>query len=142
MLIYTIKCKPGQGGLVEKRLHIRGRADATQWENLRTVFFDSLDSCDHLVVNIENVEGLTYPLAVLICSTRRSAQFLGKRLTVVGKASDSLPCALAAPGDDRNRTDTFSNNGSFFCLWESCARHLHLSAAKGKKGGSKPGRQR
>ncbi len=140
MLIYTIEHNPGQGPFVQKRLHIRGKADATQWERLQTVFFDSLNSCDHLIVNIENVDEYDYSFTMLICSTRRNAQLLGKRLTIEGKETDSFPCMYAFARHEPNRTCSFSRCDPCY-LEESCCSELPKSAGKQKRPPS-PGKHR
>ncbi len=103
MLVYTIEHNLSLGAFVEKRLHITGKIDSSQWERLGMLLFDSLCSSDHLIVNIENDEEFDYQFSVLICSALKSAHLLGKRLTVEGKAAGLFPCMHAGPEQERNK---------------------------------------
>ncbi|HTP65117.1 MAG TPA: STAS domain-containing protein [Geobacteraceae bacterium] len=87
MLIYTIEHDRGLKQLVRKTLHVEGKVDSRQRERLKTIFFDALSSSDHLIVNIEKVEEFDNSFSALITSIRNTAKFLGKRLTIKGKAA-------------------------------------------------------
>ncbi len=131
MLTYSIEQDIVQGFPVYKTLHMKGKADSTQWERLRAVFFDSLTSCDHLTVNIDNVEEYDYSFTILICSTRRTAQLLGKRLTIAGKATDSFPCIYEHTLHSQNIVCSFPREKTCF-LWERHSRRPPVLSGKRK----------
>ncbi len=131
MLIYSIEQDIVQGIPVQKTLHIKGKADSSQWERLRAVFFDSLTSCEHLIVNIENVKEYDYSFTILICSSQRTAQLLGKRLSIVGKAADSFPCMYEHALHSQNKECSFSPGKNCF-LWESHSRRPPVLPGKRK----------
>lgn len=93
MLTYTAEHNPCLTPFVQKALNVGGKADSKQLEKLKVIFSDSLNSSDHLIVNISKAEEFYYSFSVIICSIRKTAQFLGKRLTIVGKAVDFLASA-------------------------------------------------
>ncbi len=85
MLIYTIEHDCGLKHSVCKTLHIEGTADNGQKERLKAIMLDALSSSDHLIVNIEKVEGFDNSFSSLIWTIRRMAKLLGIRLTIKGK---------------------------------------------------------
>jgi len=132
MLTYTVEHNTGLEPFVHKTLFVEGKADANQWEKLKMIFFDALNSSDHLIVNIRNVEVCDYSFIVLICSIRRTAQLLGKRLTIEGKDADSFACVYECELHALNKGDMFTLNTPCH-LWESSARSIQGSPGAWKK---------
>ncbi len=85
MLIYTIEHDCGLKHSICKTLHIEGKAENGQKERLKSVMLDALSSSDHLILNIEKVEGFDNSFSSLIWTIRRMAKLLGIRLTIKGK---------------------------------------------------------
>jgi ABC-type transporter Mla MlaB component len=121
MLTYTVEHNRGMKPFVQKTLYIEGKADSKQWEKLKTIFFDALNSSDHLIVNIRKVEGFDYSFTVLICSIRRTAQLLGKRLTIEGKSTDFFASVYECALLSRNNSNMLMRNTPGY-LWESSTR--------------------
>ena len=86
MLIYTVEHDHGVKHLVQKTLHIEGKAESRYRERLKTILIDALSSSDHLIVNIAKVEEFDNSFSSLIHTVRRMAKLLGIRLTIKGKA--------------------------------------------------------
>jgi ABC-type transporter Mla MlaB component len=123
MLTYTVEKKPCLTPFVQKTLYVEGKADSKEWQKLKVIFFDALNSSDHLIVNISNVEEFDYPFSALICSIRRTAQFLGKRLTIVGNATDFFACVHECALLDRKKGCAFKIDTPCY-LWESSAGEI------------------
>ena len=143
MLTYTVEHNLGQKPFVQKTLYIEGKADSRQWEKLKTIFFDALNSCDHLIVNISKVEWFDYSFTVLICSIRRTARLLGKQLTIEGKTADSFACVYESVLHSRKKECMFMRNTPCY-LWESSARAIPRFPGEWKKrrAGRKVARER
>ena len=82
MLTYTIEHNRGSKPFVQKTLYIEGKADPSERERLNSIFSDALNSSDHLIINIRDVEMPDYSFTVLIRALRRKAKHLGKQLTI------------------------------------------------------------
>lgn len=123
MLTYTVEQNRGLKPFVQKTLYIEGKADPKQWDKLKTTFFDALNSCDHLILNIKKVEGFDYAFTVLICSIRRTARLLGKRLTIEGVAADSLACMYECALLSRKNAGMYMFNSPGY-LWENSAKAI------------------
>ena len=121
MLTYTVEHNSCLKPLVQKTLYIEGQVDSRQWEKQKTIFSDALNGSDHLIVNIRKVEKYDHSFTVLICSIRRTARLLGKRLTVEVKATDSFSCMNECALHSRKNARKFMLNT--VCLqWESSVR--------------------
>ncbi|HEX9024242.1 MAG TPA: hypothetical protein VF799_10415 [Geobacteraceae bacterium] len=101
MLTYTIEQNSGLKPFVRKILHVEGNADRGQRERLHTLFFDALSSSDHLILDIEEMTEQDNAFPALICSMRRMAKLLGKRLTIQGQAGAFMPCRHQYPSQSR-----------------------------------------
>ncbi len=108
MLVYSFEQNPTGSSPVQRTLHLKGTADASQWERLKTLFFDSLNNCDHLHIEIEDLDEYDCSFAALICCARRTAHLLGKQLTIEGKGADSFPCLYASLLHSRDDKCTFA----------------------------------
>ena len=115
MLIYSIENMLKSG---KKTIYINGNVDSSHWEQLRTVFFDALSKCEHLVINIERIGEYDDSFTLLICSTRKSAQHLGKQLTIQGRAEDAFPCIFEFSLHNQGRECRLSPANTCY-LWES-----------------------
>ena len=120
MLTYTVEHNTGLRPFVQKTLYVEGKADAKQREKLKVIFFDALNNCDHLIVNISKVEEYDYSFTVLICSIRRTAQLLRKQLTIEGKDTDPFACFNECSLHTRDKEEMFLLKTSCY-LWESSA---------------------
>jgi len=56
-----------------------GRAD-----ELRTVLLDAVSKCDHLLLNVRDVTGVSLPFYQLLLAGRRTSSRQGKRLSLEG----------------------------------------------------------
>ncbi len=92
-LLYTIeKCRSSNSS-VQKTVHVEGSVVLSQRLNLQSILLDALLSCDHLVVNLDEVSEIDGSFMVLLCSAHQSAELLHKRLTIQGKGSRSFTSA-------------------------------------------------
>jgi hypothetical protein len=132
MLTYTVEYNLGQKPFVQKTLYIEGKTDSSQWEKLKTIFFDALNTCDHLIVNISKVEGFDYSFTVLICSIRRTANLLGKRLTIEGNTTDSFACVYECVLHSRKKECMFMRKTPCY-LWDSSPRTIPRFPGEWKK---------
>jgi hypothetical protein len=121
MLTYTVEHNRCLKPFVQKTLYIEGKADSKQWEKLKTIFFDALNSSDHLIVNIGKVEKFDHSFTALICSIRRMPRLLGKRLTIEVKATDSFSCMNEFALHSRKHAPMFMFNTVCY-QWESSVR--------------------
>ncbi len=123
MLTYTIEQNSGLKPFVRKILHVEGYADPGQRERLRAMLFDALSSSDHLILDIEEVSAHDDIFPALICSMRRTAKLLGKRLTIQGEAGAFMSCRHQHP--QRARRIRLNSLLSKQCyLWERRFRRV------------------
>ena len=132
MLTYTVEHNSCLKPLVQKTLYIEGKVDSRQWEEQKTIFFDALNSSDHLIVNIGKVEKFDHSFTVLISSIRRTAQLLGKGLTVEVKATDSFSCMNECALNSRKIARMFMFNTVCY-QWESSVRVIQGGPGEWKK---------
>lgn len=132
MLTYTVEHNRCLKPLVQKTLYIEGKVDSRQWEKQKTIFLDALNSSDHLIVNIRKVEKFDHSFTVLICSIRRTARLLGKRLTVEVKATDSFSCMNECALHSRKNVRMFMLNTVCY-QWESYVRVIQGGSDEWKK---------
>jgi len=123
MLTYTVEHNPCLTPFVQKTLYIEGKADCKQWEKLKVIFFDALSSSDHLIVDLSNVEEFDFSLTALICSIQKTANLLGKRLTIEGEANGLFECANECALQSHNKECIIMLNTPCY-LWESRARAI------------------
>jgi ABC-type transporter Mla MlaB component len=90
VLLYTIEKGATNDSFVQKSLHFEGRVDVSQRSSLHSVLFDTLLSCDHLVVNFDKVSEFDASLILLLCSAHQTTKLLNKQLTIQGKGSMSF----------------------------------------------------
>jgi anti-anti-sigma regulatory factor len=97
-------------------IHVEGSVLSGDWDTLRTLCNDTLKARRHLVLNIERVDRYDYSFGALVCLLRRTAQLLGKRMTVVGRPDATFTCVYAAVLNSGNKQCSFSAADSS-CLW-------------------------
>jgi hypothetical protein len=132
MLTYTVEHNRCRKPFVHKTLYIEGKVDSRQWEEQKTIFFDALNSSDHLIVNIRKVEKFDHSFTVLISSIRRTAQLLGNRLTIEVKAGDSFSCLNECAPHSRKHAGIFMHNTVCY-QWESRVRVIQGGSGEWKK---------
>ncbi len=117
MLTYTIEHTRGPSLLVRKTLHVEGRVDFRSRERLKAILFDALSSSDYLILNVEKVEESDSTFPALICSVRRTAKLLGKRLTIRGKTRGALQSQHEHAIPPRNKECAHAADNHYY-LWE------------------------
>ena len=91
MLLYTTVEKGSRkDSFKQKTLHIEGTAVASQLDDVKNKLLETLLSCHHLLVNVEDVKKLEGWLVVLLCSVHATSVLLNKRVSIEGLESGEL----------------------------------------------------
>jgi anti-anti-sigma regulatory factor len=92
VLTYYVEHTSNGKRSIEKILHVEGELRAEEMEKLSTCLFDALNSSSHLIINIERLYRFDSSFIMLICSFRKTAQLLNKRLTICGEPLENVIC--------------------------------------------------
>lgn len=65
-------------------LRVAGKMSFDQADEIQRVFVNSLHICDHLVVNLEQIQQADFSFCMILCVTHRTAEMLNKKLTIKG----------------------------------------------------------
>ena len=106
-----------------KVLHVEGKVTASHVERLNTYFFDALSRGYHLVVNLEELTDFDCSFVMLICSIRKTARLLNKRLTIQGRSLESISCEHEDSLQWTDRKCRFAGTPHCY-LWESILKTI------------------
>ena len=67
----------------KKTLRVKGTLSMAHVKDLRQTLLDSLDSTEHVIFMIEQVEDVSFACLQLLCSTCRTAFIMEKRFSIV-----------------------------------------------------------
>ena len=87
MVIYTVTRGNSEASST-MTVHVEGKVTLDNWESLRGFCLDALKTSENLVLNLENVSEYDFSLSVFVCLLRRTVQWQGKQLTVLGRMEE------------------------------------------------------
>ncbi|MBI5639100.1 MAG: STAS domain-containing protein [Nitrospirae bacterium] len=96
-------------------LTLDGDLTISRADELRTALMKSLDSVDHLVINLDGFTELDLSCFQLLCSAHRTIARQNKRLTLAGEHLDDFRRIVRAAGFMRSTGCIMDMNKD--CLW-------------------------